>query len=101
MRKVGKKVESDRRFSVVQIAPPDMDSTRKGLMLNLARRVGESIHIDDNIVVTVLAVNGSQIRLGIAAPRSVAIYREELIHCDRNDLQNLKTIRRLSPSGNT
>ena len=47
-------------------------------MLILSRRVGESITIGDNIVVTVVGVNGAQIRLGIAAPREVRVLREEI-----------------------
>lgn len=47
-------------------------------MLVLNRRVGETVKIADNISVTVLAVKGSQVRLGLAAPRSVPIHREEV-----------------------
>jgi carbon storage regulator len=47
-------------------------------MLILTRRAGESLHIGDNIEVTVMAVNGSQVRLGIKAPRDVAVDREEI-----------------------
>ena len=47
-------------------------------MLILSRRVGESITIGENIVVTVVGVNGAQIRLGIAAPREVRVLREEI-----------------------
>jgi len=47
-------------------------------MLILTRRAGESLHIGDNIEVTVMAVSGSQVRLGIKAPRDVAVDREEI-----------------------
>jgi len=47
-------------------------------MLILSRRIGESITIGDNIVVTVVGINGHQIRLGIAAPREVRVLREEI-----------------------
>ena len=47
-------------------------------MLNLTRFPTESIHIGDNITVTVLGVNGNQVRLGIDAPREVAVLREEV-----------------------
>lgn len=47
-------------------------------MLILTRRVGETIIIDDNIEVTVLAVKGNQVRLGINAPDDVAVHREEI-----------------------
>jgi carbon storage regulator len=47
-------------------------------MLNLSRHVGESIVIADDIIVTILAVKGKQVRIGIAAPDGVAILREEI-----------------------
>jgi carbon storage regulator len=48
-------------------------------MLVLSRHVGESIVIGDNITVTVLEVRGDNIRLGIQAPREVAVNRAELL----------------------
>lgn len=47
-------------------------------MLILSRRLGESIVIGDDIQVTILGVNGNQIRIGIDAPRDVAVHREEI-----------------------
>lgn len=47
-------------------------------MLVLTRRVGESILIGDDIVVTVLELNRDQVRIGIRAPRSVTVHREEV-----------------------
>jgi carbon storage regulator len=47
-------------------------------MLILSRRTGESLTIGDDIVITVVAINGNQIRLGIAAPRDVRVLREEI-----------------------
>ena len=46
-------------------------------MLILTRRVGETIHIGDNISVTVVEVNGNQVRIGIAAPKDVVIMRDD------------------------
>lgn len=48
-------------------------------MLVLSRRVGESIVIGDDVTVTVLEVRGDVVRLGIKAPRSVSVHREELL----------------------
>jgi carbon storage regulator len=47
-------------------------------MLILTRRVGESLIIGDDITVTVLEVNGKQVRIGIKAPKTVAVHREEV-----------------------
>ena len=47
-------------------------------MLILTRRVGEALKIGDEVSVTVLRVKGDQVRLGIEAPKSVAVHREEL-----------------------
>jgi carbon storage regulator len=48
-------------------------------MLVLSRRVGESIVIGDGIMITVLEARGDNIRLGIVAPREVAVNRSELL----------------------
>jgi carbon storage regulator len=47
-------------------------------MLILTRRAGETIRIGEDIEVTVMGVNGSQVRIGIAAPRNVIVDREEI-----------------------
>lgn len=48
-------------------------------MLVLSRRVGESVVIGDDVTVTVLEVRGDVVRIGIDAPRSVAVNRAELL----------------------
>lgn len=48
-------------------------------MLILSRRPGEQLLIGDDILVEVLEVSGAQVRLGITAPREVAVLREELL----------------------
>jgi carbon storage regulator len=47
-------------------------------MLILSRRVGESLIISDDMKVTVLGINGNQIRIGVSAPREIAVHREEI-----------------------
>lgn len=48
-------------------------------MLVVSRRAGESIVIGDNVTVSVLEVRGDVVRIGIDAPRSVAVHRQELL----------------------
>lgn len=48
-------------------------------MLVLRRKVGESICIGDTIVVTILAVEGQRIKIGVSAPDEVSVVREELL----------------------
>jgi carbon storage regulator len=47
-------------------------------MLILTRRVGETLMIGDDVTVTVLGVKGNQVRIGVNAPRDVAVHREEI-----------------------
>lgn len=57
-------------------------------MLILSRKLGESIVIGDDITITILGVNGGQVRVGIDAPKSVNVHREEVFN-------------RIAKSGNT
>lgn len=47
-------------------------------MLILTRRVGESVMIGDDVTITVLGVKGNQVRIGVNAPKEVAVHREEI-----------------------
>ncbi len=47
-------------------------------MLILTRRVGETLMVGDEVTVTVLGVKGNQVRLGVNAPKHVAVHREEI-----------------------
>lgn len=51
----------------------------EGAMLVLSRKLNERIMIGDDIVVTIVKADRKQVRLGIEAPRDVAVYREELV----------------------
>jgi carbon storage regulator len=47
-------------------------------MLIITRRPGEKLMIGDDIVIEVIEVSGSSVRIGIAAPKSIPVYREEI-----------------------
>ena len=54
-------------------------------MLILTRRIDESLVIGDDITVTVLGVNGKQVRIGINAPKDVSVHREEIFERIRKE----------------
>lgn len=47
-------------------------------MLILSRRVGETLMVGDEVTITVLGVKGNQVRIGVNAPKDVAVHREEI-----------------------
>ena len=55
-------------------------------MLVLTRRIGETVRIADDILVTIVDVKGNQVRLGIDAPADVSVLREELVQPDPKPL---------------
>ncbi|OPG94960.1 carbon storage regulator [Chryseobacterium mucoviscidosis] len=67
-------------------------------MLVLTRKKGESIVISDNIVLTVLSVDGENVKLGIAAPRDIDIFRKEVLDAieqnNQNAAMNLQTLQK-------
>ncbi len=56
-------------------------------MLILTRKVGETLTIGDDIEVTVLAVAGNQVRIGINAPQEIPVHREEIYQKIREELE--------------
>ena len=57
-------------------------------MLILTRRAGESVIIGDDVKITVLAIKGNQIRLGIDAPKDVSVHREEIYERIQNEKED-------------
>lgn len=47
-------------------------------MLILTRKIGESLLIGDDVEITVLSIRGSQVKLGVKAPKEIAVHREEI-----------------------
>ncbi len=64
--------------------------SKKGIkqMLILSRRIGEVLVIGDNIKVTVLAIQGQQVRIGIDAPKNVEVHREEVYNRIQDEKNN-------------
>ncbi|MFQ3210453.1 MAG: carbon storage regulator [Colwellia sp.] len=59
-------------------------------MLILTRRISEVLIINDDIKVTVLAIQGNQVRIGIDAPKNVSVHREEIY--DKIQQEKLTTV---------
>ena len=57
-------------------------------MLILTRRVGEAVMIGSDVTVTVLGVKGNQVRVGVNAPRDVAVHREEIFERIKREEQD-------------
>ena len=62
-------------------------------MLILTRRVGETVMIGNDVTVTVLGVKGNQVRIGVNAPRDVAVHREEIYERIKREEQGGETAR--------
>ena len=68
-------------------------------MLILTRRVGESVVIGTEVTVTVLRVKGNQVRLGVDAPKSVSVQREEIFHRIKHEGFEAPQAEEITPAG--
>lgn len=60
-------------------------------MLILTRRVGEAVMIGEEVTVTVLGVKGNQVRIGVNAPKSISVHREEIFERIKNEQEAAAT----------
>ncbi|HEY0961356.1 MAG: carbon storage regulator CsrA [Gammaproteobacteria bacterium] len=68
-------------------------------MLILTRRVGETLMVGDDVTVTVLGVKGNQVRIGVNAPKDVAVHREEIYERIRKETEGGDSSK--TPHGNS
>ena len=68
-------------------------------MLILTRRVGETLMVGDDVTVTVLGAKGNQVRIGVNAPKDVAVHREEIYERIRKETEGGDSSK--TPNGNS
>jgi carbon storage regulator len=68
-------------------------------VLILTRRIGETVMIGDEVTVTVLRVKGNQVRLGVNAPKTVSVQREEIFNRIKHEGFEAPQAEETSPAG--
>ncbi len=70
-------------------------------MLILTRRVGETLMVGDEVTVTLLGVKGNQVRIGVNAPKEVAVHREEIYQRIKQEQQVAAQVAEVVASGDS
>jgi carbon storage regulator len=68
-------------------------------MLILTRRVGETLMVGEEVTVTVMAVKGSQVRIGINAPKDIEVHREEIFDRIKQEKENTSNVDQATHEG--
>jgi carbon storage regulator len=71
-------VTHDRRFAMISAITTTAYTAMEDVMLILTRRANETLTIGHDVTVTILGIKGNQVRIGINAPKSIPVHREEI-----------------------
>jgi carbon storage regulator len=87
----------DAVSDAIERADIQAKEARSRIMLILTRRVGETVMIGNEVTVTVLGVKGNQVRIGVNAPKDVAVHREEIYERIKREEDGGQAPRTLNP----
>src|SRR6187549_3978803 len=98
---VGKGVRDDPDASPARPRPRQDAGENEGMMLLLTRKLGENIRIGDDVKITIVEVKGNHVKLGIDAPPSVKVHREEIYERIQQENRRAEALRAAAEGGGT